>query len=198
MCIFLGAKDASQDFARGIVDGCEEDEARAAILEPGMVTAVHLDEKPCLRHALAPAAMLGRSPGTGTPDARLSQQALHSGPGQDEALVLPEELGEVVIIRASITRAGQREDLSPDGLGEAARGGPSAVAMGERRRAVVADLCQQAPEVTDREAQEAGRVRHREMPLDDLNQDMGSLLLSLAQGDSPPVHAPRVTESLIC
>jgi predicted component of type VI protein secretion system len=35
------------------------------------------------------------------------------------------------------------------------------------------------------------------MPLDDLNQDMSALLLSLAQGDSPPVHAPRVTESLI-
>src|SRR5579864_4419132 len=61
--ILLGAKDARQDFARGIVDGGEEDEARAAILEPGMVTAVHLDEKSGLRHALAPAAMYGRSPG---------------------------------------------------------------------------------------------------------------------------------------
>jgi hypothetical protein len=36
------------------------------------------------------------------------------------------------------------------------------------------------------------------VPLDDLDQDMGSLLFSLAQRDSPPVHAPRVTESLIC
>ncbi len=198
VCIFLGAKDASQDFARGIVDGRKEDEARATILEPGMVAAVHLDEEPGLGHALAPAAMLGRSPGAGTPDARFSQHALHSGTGQDETLVLPEELGEVMIVRASVTRAGQCEDLSPDGLGEAARGGSSAVAMGECRRAMVADLRQQAPEVTKRDAQESGRVRHREVPLDDLDQDMGSLLLSLAQGDSPPVHAPRVTESLIC
>ena len=196
--ILLGAKDARQDFARGIVDGREEDEARAALLEPGMVAAVHLDEKPSLGHALAPAAMLGCSPGAWTSDARLSQHALHGGTGQDEAFVLPEELGEVMIVRAGVARAGQREDLSPYGLGEAARGGPPAVAMGERRRATLADLRQQATEVTDREAQESGRVRHCEVPLHDLDQDMGSLLLSLAQGDSPPVHAPRVTESLIC
>ncbi len=196
--ILLGAKDASQDFARGIVDGREEDEARAAILEPGMVTAVHLDEETGLGHTLAPAAMLGRSPGAWAPDARLSQHALHGGTGQDEAVVLPEELGEVMIVRAGVARAGQREDLSSYGLGEAARGGPPAVAMGERRRATLADLRQQATEVTEREAQESGRVRHCEVPLHDLDQDMGSLLLSLAQGDSPPVHAPRVTESLIC
>lgn len=104
--ILLGAKDTSQDFARGIVDGREEDEARAAILEPGMVTAVHLDEKPGLRHALASAAMLGRSSGAWAPDARLSQQALHRGTGQDEALMLPEELGEVMIVHASVARAG--------------------------------------------------------------------------------------------
>ncbi len=196
--ILFGAKDARQDFARGIVDGREEDEAGAAILEPGMVAAVYLDEQAGLRHALASAAMLGCSSGAGTSDARLAQQALHGGAGQDEALVLPEELGEVVIVRAGVARAGQGEDLRSDGLGEAARGGPSAVAMGERRRADLADLRQQATEVTERETQEAGRIRHREVPLDDLDQDMGSLLLSLAQGDSPPVHAPRVTESLIC
>lgn len=196
--ILLGAKDARQDFARGIVDGREEDEARAAILQPEMVTAVHLDEQPGLGHALAPSAMLGRSPGAWTPDARLAQQALHGGTGQDEAIVLLEELGEVMIVRAGVARAGQREDPSPYGLGEAARGGPPAVAMGERRRATVADLRQQTTEVTEREAQESGRVRHCEVPLHDLDQDMGSLLFSLAQGDSPPVHAPRVTESLIC
>jgi hypothetical protein len=70
--------------------------------------------------------------------------------------------------------------------------------MGECCRAGLADLRQQATEVPEREAQEAGRVGHREVSLDDLDQDMGSLLLSLAQRDSPPVHAPRMTESLIC
>jgi hypothetical protein len=196
--ILLGAKHTSQDFARGIVDGGEEDEARAAIFEPGMVTAVHLDKKPGLRHALAPAAMFGRPPGPWTSDARFSQQALHGGAGQDETLVLSEELGEVMIVGAGISRAGQHEDLSADGLGEAAWRGPSAVPMGERRRAVEADLRQQATEVTEREAQEPGRLRHGEAPFDDLDQDMGTLLLPLAQGDSPPVHPPRVTESLIC
>jgi len=196
--ILLGAKDASEDFARGIVDGGEEDEARAAILQPGMVTAVHLDEEPGLGHALAAAAMLGRAPGAWAPDARLAQQALDGGTGQDEAVVLPEELGEVMIVGAGVARAGQGQDLSPNDLGEAVRRDPPAVAMGERRRATVADLRQQATEVTEREAQESGRVRHCEVPLHDLDQDMGSLLLLLGQGDRLPVHCPRVTESLIC
>lgn len=147
--ILLEAKDASQDFTRGIVDGREEDKARAALLEPGMVTAVHLDEEAGLGHALAPAAVLGCTPGAWASDACLSQQALHGGTGQDEVLVFPEELGEVMIVCAGVASAGQGEDLRPDGLGEAARGGPAAVAMGERRRAVVADLREQATEVTE-------------------------------------------------
>lgn len=195
--ILLGAKDARQDFPRGIVDGREEDEARAALFEPGMGTAVHLDEEAGLGHALAPAAVLGRTPGAWASDACLAQQTLHGGTGQDETLVFPEEFGEVMIVYAGVACAGQGEDLRPDGLGETARGGPSAVAMGERPRTVVADLRQQAPEVTEREAQESGGVRHGEVSLDDLDQDMHSLLLSLAQRDSPPVHPLRVTESLI-
>src|SRR5579864_3288556 len=79
--ILLVAKDTGEDFPRGIVDGRQEDEARAAVLEPGMVAAVHLHEEPGLRHPLAPAPVLGRSPGAGTPEACLAQQALHGGPG---------------------------------------------------------------------------------------------------------------------
>ena len=196
--ILLGAKDSRQDFACGIVDGGEEHKAGAALLEPGMMAAVHLDKEPGLGHALAPAAMLGHAPGPGAADARLSQQALDGGAGYAEAVVLPEELGEVMIVHAGVARAGQGEDLSPYRFGEAARGGPAAVAMGEGGEAVLADLGQQATEVADREAQESGGVRGHEAPLEELGQDMCSLLLSLAQGDSPPVHAPRVTESLIC
>jgi len=66
--VFLGAKDAGQDGAGGIIDRGVEDEARAALLEPGMMAAVHLDEQTGLRHALAAATVPRGTPGTGTAD----------------------------------------------------------------------------------------------------------------------------------
>ena len=63
--IFLGAKDAGKDFAGGIIKGDVEDEARAAVLEPGMMAAVHLDEQAGLRHPLAATAMAGVGGGCG-------------------------------------------------------------------------------------------------------------------------------------
>jgi hypothetical protein len=50
--------------------------------------------------------------------------------------------------------------------------------------------------MTDREAYEPRGVRHTKAPLEEMNQDVCSLLLSLAQGDCLPVHGARVTESL--
>lgn len=90
---------------------------------------------------------------------------------------------------AECVRASVR--VSSDDISQAAEGGPFAVAMGERRRAVLAYSRQQAPEATDRDAREPGRGRHRETPLDDLDHDMGPLLLPLAQA------CPGMAESLI-
>ena len=49
------------DGARGVVDGEQEGEARAALLEPGVVAAVDLEQHPRLWHALAPHAVLWRA-----------------------------------------------------------------------------------------------------------------------------------------
>ena len=117
MRILFGAKDAGQDAPGGIVDGREEDEAWSPILEPGMVTAVHLDEQAGPRHAFAAAAMPRRAAGARTADASLPEHALHGGPGQDQAVVLAEQVGEVMIIRASVAGARQGEDPASDGVG---------------------------------------------------------------------------------
>lgn len=68
---FLLVEPAGEDLAGGIVDGGMEDEARAAVLEPGMMAAVELDEHPFLGHALTARAMLGWPPPARAGDASL-------------------------------------------------------------------------------------------------------------------------------
>lgn len=63
--ILLKAEDGSQHAAGGIVDGSQQHEPRAAVLEPGVVAAVHLDEEPRLGHALPAATMARGTAGTG-------------------------------------------------------------------------------------------------------------------------------------
>ena len=194
--IFLRAKGAGEDFTGGIVDGGVEDKAGAAVLEPGMVAAIHLDEQAGLRHALPAAAMAGWAASTGTPDARRAQKPVDGGAGQMQGVPLGEKLGELAIIHASVDGPGEGDDAGPDGLSHSPRGDAIAVAMGECGQAVLPGLGQQATDVTNREAHEPRGVRHGEAPFEELDQDMRSLLFSPAQDDSPPVHSSRVTESL--
>jgi hypothetical protein len=88
MRIFFEAKDRREDFPRGVVDGGEEHEPRSAVLEPGMMTAIHLDQQPDLGHALAAAAMPGRAALPWTTDAGGTEKPLHGLPGHVEALAL--------------------------------------------------------------------------------------------------------------
>ncbi len=198
MGIFLGAKDAGQYLARGVVDGAMEDEAGPAVLEPGMVAAVHLDEQAGLGHALAAAPMARRASGAGTGDPGLPQQPLYGGTRETQAFLLAEEFGEVVIIRAPVAGAGQGQDARPDRVGYAMCRGAPTVAMRQGGGAMLAHLGEQASDVPDGEAQQPRRVGCGDAPLETLDQDMRSLLLSCAQGDSPSVHGARVTESLSC
>ena len=194
--ILLGAKDASEDLTRGIIDGREEDEARAAILEPGMVAAVHLDEQPGLGHALPPAAMLGWAALARTADASGPEEPLYSFPRHVEVFSLGQQLGEVVIVHAGVGRASQGQNPSSDGFSHPAPGGPSAIAVGHGSGAVLPPAAEQPPEVAQREAQEPRRLPGAQNTVVDARQDMQALVLPLGQGDCLPIHPPRVTDSL--
>ena len=196
VCVFLRAKDAGEDFAGGIVDGGMEDEAGAAVLEPGVVAAVHLDEQAGLRHARPAAAMARGAALARTANAGGAQQSLHRGSRQVQRLPLGEELGELTIVHAAVAAAGEGDEAGPDDLGGPTWGRAPAVAMGQCGETMLADLRQEATDMTDREAHEPCGVRHGETPLEELGQDMRSLLLSPAQRHCPPVHAPRVTGTL--
>jgi len=79
--IFLSPKDAPEDAAGRIVDRRVEHEAGAAVLEPGMVTAIHLDEQPRLRHPVTAAAMPRGTTCPRAADADLAKDAADGGTG---------------------------------------------------------------------------------------------------------------------
>lgn len=79
MGIFLRTEDPVEYPTRSVIDGSVEDQPRSTLLEPGVLTAVHLDEEPRLRHALAPTAMPGGPALAGTADAGLAEAPLDGG-----------------------------------------------------------------------------------------------------------------------
>ena len=117
MGILLGAKHCGENSAGRIVDRGVEDQVGAAVFEPGMVAAVHLDEEAGLRHALATAAMPGGPTGPGTTDPGLAEQPSDGRTRETDGFALGQELGEVRVIAAGIEAAGQRQDTGADLLG---------------------------------------------------------------------------------
>src|SRR3989304_5619424 len=88
----------------------------------------------------------GGGAGAGAADALGAEQPLHGGTGEPQALALPEQVGEVVIVRAGIGGARQGKNSGPDGFREAPRGGAAAVPMGQGREALPAQAGQPAAE----------------------------------------------------
>lgn len=92
MGIFLRAKDGSKDLSRGIIDGGQQDEPGATVLQPGVVTAVHLDQEAGLGHAFPAAAMPGRPAAARAAKASGAKDALDGGAGQVQRFVLGDQL----------------------------------------------------------------------------------------------------------
>lgn len=159
--ILFQAEDPAEDPTRRVIDGRVEHETRPAIFEPGVVAAIHLDQESGLGHAVPAAAMARGAAGAGAADALGAEQPLHGGTGEPQALALPEQVGEVVIVRAGIGGARQGQHSGPDGFREAPRGGAAAVAMGEGREALLAPAGEEPAEVAKREAQQHGGLRGR-------------------------------------
>ena len=194
--IFLEAENGGQHVAGGVINGGKEYEAGAAVLEPEMMTAIELDEQAGLRHAV-PAAAVARGPaGAGTADAGFAQPALDRGPRKVNVFPLGQELGEMAIIAAAIAGAGQGEHPGPKGIGRPVGGPAAAIAMGQRRQALLADGGEESADMADGKAQQPRRARRSQESGLDPWEDLCPLLLGLGQGDHLPGHSPRVTESL--
>ena len=100
--LLFRTKHAAEYLSCRIVDRTVEDEAGTAVLEPGVLAAVHLDEEARLRHALPPTAVRGRPARARTGDTGVPQEALDGGPGELQVLTLAKELREVAIVAAPV------------------------------------------------------------------------------------------------
>src|SRR3990170_8270454 len=79
MGILLVPEGGGEDLSSGVVHGHDDGEARTPVVEPGVGTAVELDEEAGLRHPLAPAAVArGAAPPRAT-EACGPQDALNRG-----------------------------------------------------------------------------------------------------------------------
>jgi len=116
--VFLRAEDAGEDLSRGIVDGGMEHQAGPAVLEPGMVAAVHLDEQAGLGHALPAATMAWRPTPTGTADASGAEQALNGRARDMQGFALREQFRELAIVAACIGGARKSDEARPGWLGQ--------------------------------------------------------------------------------
>ncbi len=194
--IFLEAEDGAQHTACGVIDGGEKDEAGAAVLEPGMLTAIELDEETRLRHPLPAPAMAWRATGAGAADARRAEQAVDRGAGEADAFALGQELRKMAIIAAPVAGTGQGEHPRTECLRDVSGGRAAAVAMGQGRQALLTESGEQSADVAERESQQRRRRSGGEAPRLNPWQDLSPLLFLAVQGDCLPGHSPRVTESL--
>ncbi len=97
-----------------------------------MLTAVDLHQHTLLGHAPAAEAVLLGASAAGTADARLDQDAAHRGAAQVDALLFPEQFGEVAVVGASVAVAGQLHHGGGIRLGDGVVGPPSPVVVGQR------------------------------------------------------------------
>jgi hypothetical protein len=107
--VLLVADDRTENVAGGIVDGGEEGDARAAVLQPGVRAPIEEDDEPALRHALpARAVARGASPARAA-EARVEEDAANRGQGEREPFALGQELGEVAVVRPRVGGLGERD-----------------------------------------------------------------------------------------
>ena len=154
-----GAEEGVHGCAGRVVDGEQQGEARASLLEPGVMAAVDLQQHPLARHPLTPGTVLGWPAAARTRDAGPRQDPADGPTAHVQALVLPEQLGEVGVIRSRVAGGGEahhgRGDVGRDGVVRTA----PAVAVLERRGSARAVGGEEPPRVSLADAQDLGGLR---------------------------------------
>lgn len=194
--IFLRAKDAAEDPSSRVVDRPMEDEAGTAVLQPGMVTAVHLDQEAGLGHGLTPTAVARWAVAAGSGNPVGPEEPLHRRAGDVHAFPFRQELGEVAIVAAGIRGARQGQGPGAESIGESAGRRPAPIAMSESGEPSFPKAGKEPFHMATGYAQQPGGLRGRKTAMLDLEKDLDPLLLCLGQDDRLLVHGSRVTESL--
>ncbi len=157
------AEDGPQDGAGGVIDGMKQDEGGAAVLQPGVMTAVHLDEHAGAGHPLTALAVLGRPTAPRAAQAGGAQDPVHRGMGQAEIVALGQELSEMPVVDPDVGGAGEADHPFTDGGADATRGGAAAIAVHETPDPSSAIGLPKPPKLADREAHERRGLSHHQL-----------------------------------
>ena len=129
--VLLETKHRIAHRAGGVVHRQKQGELGTVITQPSMETAVDLHQHPFLGHSLSPYPVLGWTPFARAGDACLGQDAPHGRPAEVDALSVPEQLGEVGVVGASVGRAGQLDHRSCLSVGNSVAGSAASVAVAQ-------------------------------------------------------------------
>ena len=142
------AEESVHGCAGRIVDGEQEGEARASFLKPGVMAAVDLKQHPLAGHPLTPDTVLGRPAASGTRDPGSRQDPADGPTAHVQALMLPEQLGEMGVVRSRVAGGGEahhgRGDVGRDSVVRTA----PAVAVRQRRGSACAVGGEKPPRVS--------------------------------------------------
>ncbi len=186
------AEDGTHDGAGGVIDGVEQDEGGAAVLQPWVMTAVHLDEHAGAGHPLTALAVLRRPTAPGAAQAGGAQDSVHGGVGQVEILALGQELGEMPVVDPDVGGAGEADHPLADGGADATGGGAAAIAVHETPDPSSTIGLPKPPKLADREAHERRGLSHHQLAALQGIQDHEPLLRTLRQGDhASPLRTGR-------
>src|SRR2546427_5998282 len=113
MEIFVWAEPQGQGRGGGVIDQPMERRRGAAVLEPGEGAGVELGQLAQGRFPGPPAAVLGGAPSAlgGSPQG--SAEVPHRGATDDELGDLPQLLGQMDVVEASVRRGDERGELRP-------------------------------------------------------------------------------------
>ena len=189
MGILLVPKRGGEDVAGGIVDGREERQARAPLLEPIMVAAVELHEQAGSGHALPAPTVSGRAASAGTAEPCRAEDTMDGGLGQHEPFAVGQELAKVRVVDPGVGSLGEMDEPRPGGGRDALGGGTTAVPMDQCLGAVPAVRPAQTSDLAGGEAQKGSRFGHQQLATVQGLEDDQVLLCTLRQGD----HASRAS-----
>ena len=128
------------------------------------MAAVDLQQHPLAGHPLTPDTVLGRPAAAGTRDAGPRQDPADGPTAHVPALVLPEQLGEVGVVRSRVAGAGEAHHGRGDGGRDGVVRTAPAVAVLQRRGSARAVGGEEPPRVSLADAQDLCCLRGLQVP----------------------------------
>src|SRR6266487_1893431 len=153
-----------------------------------MAAAVDLEQHARLRHPVATRTVLRGTSALRARAAAAAQDAPHRGPMQDDAVVLSEQLAEVLIVTAGVRAGGELEDCRLHTRVEGVWRSASAVAVDKPLRAITQQHRPQPPQMPRGAAEKDRRLAGRAAAIEYARENVCPHLC-LRRHDDVLVHA---------